>query len=863
MVRGVFGRAWAGVVVVVAACLVWGVGVASASLYGEVGRFGCFQAVYGCEGLPGEAGFATPVGFAVEADEAGPMEERNAVFVLEQQIGAGGPEYTLRKLKSPQTQDPGETLGKTGTYALGEGRALIGLAVDESEHRVYTLIENNGGSTLPTAYELIAWSSQPNGSKELEPAKAPEDTAYKAEPALHAAVVAEFKAGEDELYVPEALAVEAGGGHDVAVEAQNAAGAAILERVPTIGAEAGHTGTANESNIWQSLTDNEEEVPGGLTASAKPGPGSFAIDMIGGHRERGSVEPLLEIPSTSFGKTSQAPPLIPVEAEYESRENKDEAAALSEEFSPNYAEEGLGRNNPEDEPFAAGSPFTELADQRYAAAYGFRGPNPERDFQSEATAWEINGQELYTSWLQKLKQGHSEEAGNMGVRIVEPNGHVVTTLGGGSEGARCHIGTRRIALAAGGENAIFVLTSPASNKNNEYDEIIEYAEDKGEPCPEASGELAVEGKETTHITIREHETVEFSALDINRDGEAPYKLAWNFTDEPGVVIEPGGEMNEANGYKWPNPTAKHTFNKQGTYKAELALSGDYGITTNLTPIEVTVLPVEPPVLKINCPATIYQDEPATCNAKGSTGRNKAEPTLYRWEYPKSPPEQQTPTAERTAEAHTWTEQGIYEVTLTIYWENPTTHQTEEATAKEPITITPEQRPTIDLQVPTITANQSATITAIGSKGRNDAPITKYTWEYEPNTSPEPLETPQATHTYTNPGTTTLSLTITYTLPNSQQTQTTTTHESITIQPGAKAKTETKTEETKTTPAEQHVESNKTTEKPKQKPLTRAQKLALALKHCHKIKNHHKRAICESQAHKKYAPPTHKHKNKKQ
>lgn len=862
MVRGVFGRAWAGVVVVVAACLVWGVGVASASLYGEVGRFGCFQAVYGCEGLPGEAGFATPVGFAVEADEAGPMEERNAVFVLEQQIGAGGPEYTLRKLKSPQTQDPGETLGKTGTYALGEGRALIGLAVDENEHRVYTLIENNGGSTLPTAYELIAWSSQPNGSGELEPAKAPEGTAaYKAEPALHAAVVAEFKAGEDELYMPESLAVEAGGGHDVAIEAQTKEGAPIIERVPTIGADAGHTGTANESNIWQARIQNNGEVPDGLTASAKPEAGSFAIDMTKGGQETGRLGHLLEIPSKAFGHTSEAEALIPGQ----SGSDRDEAAALNEEFSPNYAGTGL-RRNPVLEPYAAGSPFTELADHHYyAAAYAFLGNTTEyADLQGVGTAWEINGQGPYTSWLQKFERGASEEAGNMGVRIVEAkNGHVVTTLGGGKEHEHCHIPTARIALAAGGENTVFVLTSPASNNNNEYDEIIEYAEGKGEPCPEASGELAVEGKETTRITIREHETVEFSALDVNRDGEAPYKLEWNFTDEPGVVIEPGGEMNEANGYKWPNPTAKHTFNKQGTYKAELALTGDYGITTNLTPIEVTVLPVEPPVFKINCPATIYQDEPATCNAKGSTGRNKAEPTLYRWEYPKSPPEQQTPTAEPTAEAHTWTEQGIYEITLTIYWENPTTHQTEEATAKEPITVTPEQQPSINLQVPTITANQSATITAKGSKGRNDAPITKYTWEYEPNTSPESLETPQTTHTYTNPGTTTLSLTITYTLPNSQQTQTTTTHESITIQPGAKAKTETKSEETKTTPAEQHVESNKTIEKPKQKPLTRAQKLALALKHCHKIKNHHKRAICESQAHKKYAPPTHKHKNKKQ
>ena len=41
--------------------------------------------------------------------------------------------------------------------------------------------------------------------------------------------------------------------------------------------------------------------------------------------------------------------------------------------------------------------------------------------------------------------------------------------------------------------------------------------------------------------------------------------------------------------------------------------------------------------------------------------------------------------------------------------------------------------------------------------------------------------------------------------------------------------------------------------PKVKVLTRAQKLALALKACHKKQNHAKRKACERQARKKYGP----------
>ena len=51
----------------------------------------------------------------------------------------------------------------------------------------------------------------------------------------------------------------------------------------------------------------------------------------------------------------------------------------------------------------------------------------------------------------------------------------------------------------------------------------------------------------------------------------------------------------------------------------------------------------------------------------------------------------------------------------------------------------------------------------------------------------------------------------------------------------------------------HVLSEKESEKPKQKPLTRAQKLAKALKTCRKDKKKLKRVACEKQARKKYVP----------
>ena len=49
--------------------------------------------------------------------------------------------------------------------------------------------------------------------------------------------------------------------------------------------------------------------------------------------------------------------------------------------------------------------------------------------------------------------------------------------------------------------------------------------------------------------------------------------------------------------------------------------------------------------------------------------------------------------------------------------------------------------------------------------------------------------------------------------------------------------------------------------PKVKVLTRAQKLALALKACHKQHNHTKRKACERRARKKYGPVKKKAKKK--
>ena len=57
---------------------------------------------------------------------------------------------------------------------------------------------------------------------------------------------------------------------------------------------------------------------------------------------------------------------------------------------------------------------------------------------------------------------------------------------------------------------------------------------------------------------------------------------------------------------------------------------------------------------------------------------------------------------------------------------------------------------------------------------------------------------------------------------------------------------------------QHAVSGSKTNVTRTKPLTRAQKLAKALKACHTLKRKHKRAVCEVQARERYAPKT-KHK----
>lgn len=844
---GVFG-------VAVAVVLVWGAGVAGASVYREVGRYGCYV-TNGCE--PGEPGFATPVGFTVEANQAGPVEERNAVYVLEQSV-TGEPsavQYTLRKLQSPQTKSPGKVLGtmtgKPVEFAnREEAHALIGLTLDEREHRIYSLVESNGGSRLPSAYELLAWSTVPNTNGELvaaaKPATAPDGT-YQEEPALHAAIVAKFEPSS-QLKIPEAIAVEAAGNGDVAIEAQNGSGAPVLERVATSGPQTGKT--ESPQNFWQAPSQDGEEVPDGLSAITA-NPGSFAIDMTEGGQATGAVARLLEVQNDAFGDTTEATPLIPVETEYESADNKDQAAALKARLTPNYSNGGLARRRIL-EPYAAGSQFVELANGDYAAGYGWAGERPEEpDFQSDLTGWGAQ----YTSWLQRFSE--ESEAGNMGVRIVTSQGGVVTTLGGGGETTPCHIGTARIALAAGGENTVFVLTSPAPEDEYAYGEVIEYSETGAEACPQPSGEIEANGTPTNNLPVRAGETVEFSAASIERAGEAPYKLEWNFTDEPGFKV--GSEMGAADGYRWPDPAITHTFNTHGTYNVELRLTGDYG-TTTLAPLTVTVLEKEAPVIPLECPSA-YEQEPITCSAEGALGENSAFVSAYEWNFGDGTPTE--PTLEPTAPPHTFTEPKTYNVTLTIAY--VANGKLEHASKTIPVAVGETKAPTIPLKTPTtVTAGQSAEFKATGSEGKNGTPVSKYTWEYGDNTT-QTTETPTTTHTYTTAATYTLKLTITYKLnTGTEETATETTQ--ITVQPsntgggGGGGSTTPTTTPTTTTP---QIEVKPSIASKPPAPLTRAQKLANALKACKKIKNKHKRATCETQAHKKYNPPTReKHKTKK-
>jgi hypothetical protein len=746
-----------------------GTATAGAVSYVEVGHYGCYQ-TKSCTGPK----FGVPVGFTVAPTEG---SEKNVVYVLsetENNFEEGKLAYKLMKLPSPSpgaTTEP-QPLGLTeitDDYPgedISADHPLIDLAVDPSLGRVYALVESfvtdpsADGNEAPIVDELVAWSTKPNAAagNKLEPL----GSGYPVDQALNASIIKNFepenekRSFSEDLYAPEGLAVDPVNG-DVVIEAQQG-GPTILQRVTTSGQLDGS---------WLAPSVPEGEVPNGLIA--KPD-GSFAVDLYIPSGGEALLSHLLKVPA---GLPSKPEALVPQEGSRGA--NRDGALTTDDPYTANRrsSEDGGAFGSGVAEAYTAGEPLAELSNGDYAARFGQAGGS---DYQTEVEPWKKlgGGSGLGDFWNQEVNEEH--HIGNMGIRVFSPAGEVLTTVGGGAEGEPCNLATNQLAVAAGAENSIFVLTSPNEHDGESDDELSEFAEGEGgsKACPQPTGEVEVNEAKTAPpavAIVHEGENTKFNAISIDRAGEAPYAYEWSFEGE-GKGVESESKMKGPK-FDWPDPEATHQYSKTGTYHATLRLVGDYGVKT--FPFTVEVEPSENAVVKIVPPASITAGESVTFSATGTKGVPGSEITEYRWNFGDG---KTFNALAPEKEAHnTFASAQTYHVKLTIVYEVGE-HETAEASGEIPVTVVPASE------------NTGGNNNNGGSNNGNNG-----------GGGPASVISPPG------PGT---------------------------------------------------VFSPPPVVKP---PLTKAQLLADALKSCHKDKAHKKRVSCEKAAEKKYAPKKKKKKKK--
>jgi PKD repeat protein len=661
--------------------------------YGEVSHFGGFEA--------GEVAgkFDIPVGFTVEPENPS-SHEKNAVYVLDRTLFTeheevqGELKYRLQKLSSTGTPlasaalpiqlgPPGENFAEAKFAGV---HPLISLAVDPAKQRVYALVESlvesgTGNETyVPVADELVAWSTAPHlnakSEEELVPAEESQGHPYSTEDSVtHAALVANLLQSEPskDLYAPEGITVNPKT-HEVVIEAQQGVqapltgGPTILQPVTTEGPSVGTLPTPWVAS--KTVAPAEEPADGLFTATNSE---SYGIDLFTGV---GKISRLVDV-----GGNFASPSSLPIAEDASGGLNKDEAPTLDNFYTVNSrtsrtnGEQGAGAF----EPYTAGSPLTQLTNNNlYAARYGhyIEGETAGLDSQAQVTPWKGLAEPRF--WTQQVS-GQANIA-NEGIRLFEADGHIVTTIGGQALGQECDLKDARMALAAGDEGSLFVLTDPNEENNESDDEVIEFAPTSGAgKCPSVGGHIEVNQQPATStITVTQGKPVEFDAISIERKGETPFAFEWYFE---GVSEEPAsktyappapGSKIEAPNYKWPDPETMHTYKKAGTYEASVRLTGDYG--TSEFPITVKVEPTKKAVAKFHCEEPITEGKGVVCDASASEPTPESNIDNYHWEFGDGTVAVNTGQKQQ---GHVFAKAGTYTVKLKVTDESKETAETEQ------------------------------------------------------------------------------------------------------------------------------------------------------------------------------------------
>ncbi|MRH99170.1 PKD domain-containing protein [Kriegella sp. EG-1] len=259
----------------------------------------------------------------------------------------------------------------------------------------------------------------------------------------------------------------------------------------------------------------------------------------------------------------------------------------------------------------------------------------------------------------------------------------------------------------------------------------------------ATDENELSNSNTITIVVGEHENEAPVAIaSANKtEGTIPLKITFNG--------EKSSDDIEIKSYLWDfkdgsekdnteNPS--HTFTKAGTYKVELIVTDDEGLTNTKT---VTIRAEEPenegPTAKLTADTTSGEVPlKVKFSAKNSSDDNEIK--TYLWDFKDGKSSSISPT-------HTFDEAGTYEVELTVTDdEGLSDTATISIEVKEPAN----EKPNADATANTTKGEAPLKVEFSANKSTDDKEITQYIWDFDGNgssTDDNPIQTFSQTGTY--------------------------------------------------------------------------------------------------------------------
>lgn len=684
--------------------------------YGQTFRGGGFDSTAYDGGLydhaltPGL--FLDPTGFAVDTQDTTAGGDGTALYVLDRtsplphNATGGVTTWRLQKL-----DDHGNVLG-TDQFSLpvtNQNFEMSGLAVDPSGGAVYALmVSYNNQQGAEQAYEILGWSTTPNGSSQLVPAtgltadaKAIGINAYPTPGRL--STVAQLTGTNGPYAIsPEGLALDVTGGHDYLAIATgqdytgNASAGIIQVCASCTGAQQGAVSTSNE---WSS------QVLTGLPND--PGPGSEATYQAAGISTApdGSLTLLLDEGS---GNAAQDQDIVSVPADLTSPPTilaSQDNAPLKSDGATSAVDDAaiFDRNVPLFEyggddtgtvPAAhlASPQVVALSNGLYAgefepAPFGAADPESLGGTQGMWTQTTPGVRLLCASGAVTGNPCASLPPGNL-ANPSDPLTSLFDTLGNPSPSGACALtdsttianssaanpSSSYPSLAAGANGAIWVLTR-GSDSNATYlgsnktggRQLIELSPGASSACPGASGtfSLADNGgalqSATTPLTVTAGDTVNFDASSIAYPGgsqpAAKAEYNWDFGD--GTPASP--VLGDPTAGTWAPPTTSHVYTQLGTHTVTMTLYGDFGAYVESG--TVNVVANTPPTAAFSYqPSSPATGATVSFDASGSTASQGLTITNYHWNWGdgSNPDDTSSPT-----DSHAYASAGTHTVTLTV------------------------------------------------------------------------------------------------------------------------------------------------------------------------------------------------------